>query len=212
MSLRRNMVVARRGAGELVIHNGIALSETEMAQLEALGTPTYLLVPSGFHRLDAPAYKARYPELKVLAPKGSRKKVAEKVAIDGTYEDFPNGGGIELLSLHGVHNAEGAMLVHSNDGTTLVLNDVVMNMDRRRDLFGYLLTTLLGSAPGPRVSRLARWLMVKDGPALRAQLEELAKKDDLVRLIVAHDKVARGPDAREALLKACGYLHAGAGA
>jgi hypothetical protein len=36
-------------------------------------------------------------------------------------------------------------------GVSVVLNDLVMNMDRRLDLIAYLFTTLLCSAPGPRV-------------------------------------------------------------
>ena len=34
-----------------------------------------LVVPGGFHRLDAKIYKARYPQVKVLCPAGARQKV-----------------------------------------------------------------------------------------------------------------------------------------
>jgi hypothetical protein len=98
------------------------------------------------------------------------------------------------------------MIVRSADGVSVVLNDVVMNMDTKKDVLGYFFTTLLGSAPGPRVSRLARWVYVKDQPALRAHLERLAKLPDLVRLIVAHENVARGAEAAAALRQAATYL------
>ena len=98
------------------------------------------------------------------------------------------------------------MITRSNDGVSVVLNDCVFNMDRKRDPLGFLITTLLGSAPGPRVSRLAKLVYIKDKKALRADFERFADLPNLIRVIVAHEKVASGPDARAALLKAAGYL------
>ena len=109
-------------------------------------------------------------------------------------------------TLHGVSDSEGAMLIRSPDGTTVVLNDAVFNMDRKRDPLGFFFTTLLGSAPGPRISRLAKLVFIKDKAALRGDLERYAAIPDLVRLVVAHEKVAQGLDARAALQKAITYL------
>lgn len=206
MSLKRQMIVVRLRDSALVIHNGIALEEPAQKALEALGTPTYLIVPNRGHRLDAPAYKARYPSLVVLTPRGGRVRVEEKVPVDGAYEDFPRDDVVRFETLHGVRDGEGAMIVRSSDGVTVVLNDVVMNMDRKRDVLGFLFTTILGSAPGPRVSRLARLVYVADRRALRADLERYAALPELVRLIVAHEKVASGTDAALALRKAATYL------
>ena len=206
MSLRRCMTVARASDGRLVIHNAIALNEAGMAELLALGEPSWLLVPNGYHRLDAPAYKKRFPALRVLAPRGSRAKVAEVVAVDGSYDDFSDDGAVILEHLPAVGEREGLMRVRSNDGITIVLNDIVFNMDKKRDLLGYLFTTMMGSAPGPRVSRLAKMALVKDKKVLRQKLEALAETPDLIRLIVAHEKVASGADAAFALRRAATYL------
>jgi len=206
MSLKRNMTIARLADGRLVIHNAVALDESAMKELEAWGTPAYLIVPSGIHRLDAPAFKKRYPALKVFAPSGSRAKVSEVVAVDGSYEDFPSDPDVRFEMLEGMGGLEGAMIVRSKDGVSLVLNDAVFNMDRKRDVLGFLFTTAFGSAPGPRVSRLAKLTLVKDKPALRAALERLAKQPGLTRLIVAHEKVAHGGEARAALEQAATFL------
>lgn len=206
MSLTRNMVVARRTDGTLVIHNAIALRADEQQKLEALGAPAHLVVPNGWHRLDAPAYKQRYPELRVFAPDGSRKKVEEKLAVDGTYAEFPADAAVRLEPLGGLKNIEGAMVVKSSDGSTVVLTDAVFNMDKKTDFFGRLFTSVLGSAPGPRISRLMKLVAVKDKRALRADLERLAALPDLQRLIVAHEKCAHGADARAALEQAATYL------
>lgn len=208
MSLKRVMTVARlEGPGSpLVIHNAIALEEPLMRELEAWGTPRYLIVPNGGHRLDAPAYKKRYPELQVFAPLGSRRKVEEVLPVNGTYSDFPEVPSLELRTLPGISETEGAMIVTSKDGRTIVLNDVVFNMDRPKDVLGLVITTAFGSAPGPRISRLAKLMFVKDKHALKAELKGLAAMPGLQRLVVAHDKVAHGPDAKRALETAAGYL------
>ena len=206
MSLKRTMVVVRLNDGRLVIHNGIALEERAQAELEAFGLPAFLIVPSGGHRLDAPAYKKRYPTVRVFAPRGSREKVQQVLPVDGVYEDFPADEVVRFETLHGVNESEGAMIVNSNDGVSVVLNDCMFNMDTKRDVLGWLFTTALGSAPGPRVSRLAKIAIVKDKKALRADFERFAEIPNLTRVIVAHEKVASGAEARAALLQAATYL------
>src|SRR4051812_45540873 len=71
----RVMTIARFGDGRLLMHNAIALEEPLMAELEAWGKPSFIVVPNGFHRQDAKIYKGRYPEAAVLCPKGATKRV-----------------------------------------------------------------------------------------------------------------------------------------
>ena len=112
------------------------------------------------------------------------------------YEDFPQDDTVRLETIAGVKKAEGVMVVRSEDGVTLVLNDVVFNMaEKPKDAVGWMVTSLFGSAPGPRVSRLFKMLAVSDKKALRADLERLASTPGLKRVIVAHGAVAQGADA-----------------
>lgn len=208
LGLRRNMVVARQDDGRLVIHNAIAVNEATRRELAALGEPSALIVPSGYHRMDAPAYRAAFPSLRVVAPQGARAKVEEVVPVDATYDDTlgSEDSSVLLEHLDGVAKQEGVMLVRSKDGTTVVLNDAVFNMDSPSKLLPRVITTILGSAPGPRVSRLVKYGLMKDRAMARAHLERLASLPDLVRVIVAHDKVAEGAEAKRALLTAAGGL------
>ncbi len=208
MSLRRTMTVVRRSDGSLLLHSPIALDEARQRELEALGPIAVIVVPSAVHRLDVPAYKTRYPGVHVFCPRGGRAKIAEVVPVDGSYEDYADDGVLRFETLDGVGEQEGALIVRSADGVTVVLNDVVMNMDKKRDLLGYVFTTLMGSAPGPRVSRLSRLWYVKDQPALRRHLERLASLPDLKRLIVSHEKLTSGPEAAASLREAASYLKA----
>jgi hypothetical protein len=209
MSLQRTMTIVRRTDGSLVLHSVICMREAQMRELERLGTPGAMIVPNQGHRLDAPAYKKRYRGLRVYTPAGGREKVAAVVPVDGAYEDFPSDDDVRLEMLHGVKDGEGAMIVRSRDGVTVVLNDAMHNMDKKRDLLGRLFTTLMGSAPGPRVSRTAKLFFIEDQAALRRDLLRYAEMPELVRLIVAHENVAHGPDAAAALREAATYLKTG---
>lgn len=205
-TLRRAMTIAKRSDGGLVVHSAIAMNDHEMKEIEKLGELAYLIVPNDIHRLDAPRYKARYPGIRVYVPRGGKKKIEDVVAVDGTYEDFPADAAVSLLPLAGVGDAEGVMRVESPDGVTLVFNDAVFNMDAKKDFLGWLFTTMLGSAPGPRVSRLGKAFLVKDRAAFKADLLRLASTPRLVRVIVSHEKIAHGKDAAETLRTAATFL------
>jgi hypothetical protein len=53
LTLPRRMTVVRLASGDLVIFSAIALKEEDMAMLESLGRPAFLVVPSQMHRHDA---------------------------------------------------------------------------------------------------------------------------------------------------------------
>ena len=186
MSLKRVMTMGRLGDGRIVIHSAIALDESAMGEIEGWGTPAVLLVPNAYHRLDAPAYLKRYPDLQVYCPRGSRTKVGEVIEVDGDYDDFAGDDSLTLEHLDGVRKVEGVMTVHSDSGSTLVFNDAVFNMPHGRGVPGFIFRHITASTGGPRVTRLFRTLAVKDRPALRSHLERLAGTPDLQRIIVSH--------------------------
>jgi hypothetical protein len=207
MALKRVMTVARRVDGGLVVHNAIALDDAAMAELDAWGPVTALLVPNGYHRLDARVFKQRYPAARVYCPRGATRKVAEVVPVDGSYADFPADATIELHTLAGVKEQEGVMLVRSADGATLVFNDAIFNMPHGRGFAGWIFRHVTQSTGGPRVSRLFRLGILKDKSAFRADLERLADTPELRRMIVSHHHMVEGiPDAAAAIRQAAATL------
>jgi hypothetical protein len=185
MPLQRVMVVARLRDGRLVVHGAMAMQEPAMKELEALGEPAVMLVPSRYHRMDAPRYARRYPAMLVYCPRGSREQVAAVVRVDGTFEDFAGDASVRLDHVDGIGDMEGVVRVHSEDGTTLVFNDVLFNMPHRGGVGGRIVR-LIGSSGGPRVTRTGRFFLVKDARALARRFVALAKTPDLVRVMVAH--------------------------
>jgi hypothetical protein len=187
IDLRRVMTVARRADGSLIVHNAIPLGEAEMAELDAWGKVATIVVPNRFHRLDARPFAERYPEARVLCPRGATRHVQKAVAVAGSYEDLPPDGTVDLISLDGTKAREGVMIVRG-DVTSVVLNDAVFNMDHAGGLFGFLLR-LIGASGKPCVEVGMKWLMISDKKAFRAHLESLAALPRLTHVVVSHHKV-----------------------
>src|SRR5690606_40207152 len=61
-SLRRVMVLAKMADGGVVVHNGIALEEYLMREIDDWGEVRYVVVPNAYHRLDCARFKRRYAE------------------------------------------------------------------------------------------------------------------------------------------------------
>lgn len=205
MPMKRVMTIARMAEGGLVIHNAIALDDESMGRIDAWGPVKFLVVPNGLHRLDAKIFKDRYPDATVLCPRGGRKKVGEVVAVDGHYEDFPADPTIRFEVLEGVKKQEGVMIVRSADGVTLVFNDAVFNMPHGRGLQGWIFKHVTQSSGGPKVSRLARLLLVGDRRAFHDHLLRLAELPDLRRAIVSHHEMITG-DVAAALRQAATWV------
>src|SRR5687767_4587963 len=123
VTIDRVMTIAQRSDGDVVIHSAIACDEPTMQAIQAIGPVRYLLVPGPSHRIDAPAYKDWFSEARVYTPRGAVEKVAEKVVVHGTYDEFPSDPMVWLETVGGMGNVDGGMWVRSRDGLTLVLND-----------------------------------------------------------------------------------------
>jgi hypothetical protein len=201
-SMHRVMTVVRLSDGRLVIHSAIALDEASMKQLEAWGTPAFLLIPHSRHRLDAPRFKERYPSLRVLVPPAVLDKARAVVSVDGTYSDLPPDAALRLEVLGGTGGAEGALIVQSADGASVVLNEVVFDLEPPKSAVGRAALRLVGFGPGARVTPVVKLELVKDKLQLKAHLERLAATPNLVRLIVSHSRMSEGPAAAAALLNA----------
>jgi hypothetical protein len=188
--IKRNMVIYRLGSGELVIHSAVALDESGMRALEALGRPAYLVVPHGGHRQDARFYLRRYPHLKVLAPAAARAKVDEEIRTDASEEDVLPALGITPHKLDGLKPAysENALEVDIDGGKALIVNDVIAG-----DGFSTNFALRLLGTPGGRlgIARAVRWTGFQNRAAVKSSLERLARRPDLKLLTLSHGSPVR---------------------
>jgi hypothetical protein len=181
----RRMTIARLRDGRLVVYSAIALGEAEMHSIEAFGTPTYLVVPSEIHRMDAKIWKDRYPDLKVIAPAGAREKVEKVVPVDATKVNFGDPS-VRLVTIPGTGDGEMALIVQTDGQTTLVLNDIIFNLANRRGLSGWFFKKIGMTGDEPHIPPVVKRRLVDDDDALRRQLEEWSHLPHLKRVILSH--------------------------
>ena len=193
----RRMTVVRLSDARLVIYSAIALDAEEMAALEAWGTPSFLVVPGGIHRMDAKIWKDRYPALFVVAPAGSRKKVEEVVPVDGTEVDFGDPK-VRFVTVPGTEALEAALVVQTSSGSSLIVNDLIWTVDDLPGFGGWLMRVGGFTGDQPRIPRAVGFKLIKDRPALRTQLESWARLPELNRIIVSHGPIVTA-EPREVL-------------
>jgi hypothetical protein len=184
-SFPRRMTAVRLSNSRLVVWSAIALDAKEMATLDAFGRPEFLIVPNDHHRLDAKAWKDRYPQMQVVAPNGSRAKVEEVVPVDTTAPDFGDPK-VQFVTVAGTSDREAALVVRTRNGATLVLNDLVGNIRDASGISGWLLRLAGFAGKSARIPKVVKLNLVKDADALRAQLLQWAEMQSLKRILVSH--------------------------
>jgi hypothetical protein len=195
--VERRMTVVRLADGRLVVWSAIALDEAQMQELERFGRPAYMIVPGDLHRMDARAWKDRYPQLVVVAPAAAREKVEAVVPVDATEVDFGDPK-VRFLTVPGTGEREAALLVEGTGGTTLVLNDLIFDLANRRGLSGWLFKAIGMTGDEPHIPPVVRMRKVVDKEALSAALRQWAQLPRLERVIVSHGGII-GNDAATVL-------------
>jgi len=186
--VQRRMTIVRLQDGRAVIYSAIALREEAMREVERFGTPAFLIVPNPIHRMDAKIWKQRYPALRVIVPAGARSKVEEIVSVDATEVDFGDPA-VRFLAVPGTQDREGALLVDSPNGTTLILSDLIFDLRNRPGLRGWLFKSLGMTGDEPHLPPPVKMRLVKDERALRAQLERWSRLPSLKRVVIAHGDI-----------------------
>lgn len=179
--LPRRMTAVRLKSGGLAIFSAIALQDLDMAELEALGQPTFLIVPSVRHRLDAPSYAQRYPNMTVVAPSAGKEKIGKVVRVDTSAPAFgdPSVRYVELA-------ADSALEVDCEDGLTIIVNDLIGDIHDESGIGGWLLRVMGFAGDDPHVPAPVKMLLGKHKAEVAQQFRRWASRDDLRRIIVSH--------------------------
>jgi hypothetical protein len=178
----RKMTLMRLSDGRIVVHSAIALEEPDMAEIERWGELAFCIVPNGRHRLDALAFRARYPTLKIVCPTAARALVERVVPLDGGYEMLPCE--IEWRT-PATKGDEAALIFRNRDRATIVFGDALFNVPHFGGALGWVFR-FVGSTGGPRVTPLAKRVVIANKRQLAFEFHELASIPGLVRLIPGH--------------------------
>jgi len=152
-----------------------------MAELEALGRPAFLIVPSERHRLDASGYAQRFPNMTVVAPSGGKEKIADVVRVDTSTPDFgdPSVRYVEVV-------ADSALEVDCEDGLTIIVNDLIGDIHDEGGIGGWLLRVMGFAGDDPHVPGPVKLTLGKHKREVAQQFRRWAERSDLRRIIVSH--------------------------
>ena len=202
--LPRNMTVYRLPDGRLLLYSVVAMHAADMEALEKLGRPAIMVMPHDRHQMDAPFYKRRYPDLRVLAPE---PRHARKVPVDGDLSEL-GALGINAYVLPGTTYREVVLELPVEGGTggmALCTTELLGNLSGLSGLMGLLLRLLGPPGGGLGVARVVRWREVSDRQRVRAWMKSLAERSDLRMVLVGHGSPLL-ENARDSLRRAARHV------
>lgn len=180
----RNMTVVRAASGQLVLYSVVALHEAGMRSLEALGKPAVLVIPHRRHQLDAPFYKARYPDIRVLAPNAQQLR---SVSVDGGLAELATFD-IPSYVLPGNSYEDVVMDVpFGAEGRALCVCETLSNVSLP-GVWSLLLRALGPPGGGFGIARAVRLREIRDASRLRIWLLSMAERRDLKALLLGHGR------------------------
>jgi hypothetical protein len=187
-TFERRMTVVQLADRTLVIYSPIALAESAMVRLEAFGRPAFLVVPGSHHRVDAKIWKDRYPTAAVIAAAGAREAVEEVVPVDSTEPDFGDAS-VHFHTVPGTSKDESALTVATDNGTTLILNDILANVQNAKGLDGVIARVFGFAGKKPQIPLPEKLSILDDKAALAAQFSAWATDPGLKRIVVSHGEI-----------------------
>lgn len=186
LGIGTRMTLVRLPDGRLFLHSPVPHDAALAAEIEAIGTPTFLVAPNKVHHLWLGGWADAYPAATVYGAPGLRDKRRDLVFHRELGDAPPSDWSAQLDQawIAGAPHVNEVVFLHRASGS-LVLTDFAMNFPSLPP--GWLTRLFLrgmGLAGGVRTSRLVRSL-VRDRAATRASLERILAWD-FDRVLVTH--------------------------
>ena len=181
---------------ELVFIDPFILPEEKTSVLEALGTPTHVLITNQNHDRDAEQYRRRYGA-KIMA----HRDLADHFdfALDGTFEDEdPLPGGLRAIRMYGAFKGE-TIFLHPEQSGSLIVGDAIMNLQLGRYGVAGVAMRTVGWPEGP--GTMPRLLMEDEMQAAESYRKLL--RYPFSRILMSHGTPIL-TEARSTLLKGLG--------
>ncbi|TPX71229.1 hypothetical protein SpCBS45565_g01236 [Spizellomyces sp. 'palustris'] len=172
----------------LLLYSVLCADESTMAEIDALGTVTHIYIPCSWHTLDAAAYKTRYPNAKLVAPRASLPRIKDKVKaeVQAAEDVFPAWTHSDHVTPGGDGTMEQFVRLVAPQGQSLEFDEVELlvtlpNSTRTSPRHALLFNDMLQSGSGEALEfqTMGRILMVDRAKLLRDWLSTLI--EDVVR-------------------------------
>jgi hypothetical protein len=200
----RMVSVVRLHSGELVIHSAGPFTPEDVASIQRLGKPGWLLEAMIWHDTFARQGREAFPNIPFLAPEGFSELVG-----------FPTeplvpapaawGNELEVLRLEGIPRIREHVVFHRPSGT-LIVADLLFNFGPETSPWTrFLALCAVGSKHRPGMSRPFR-MMIGDKAAFQRSMETLMRWE-FDRIVVGHREIIESDGKRllSGALKAAGF-------
>ena len=191
------MAVIRFLDGSVFVWSPIRITESLRTAVDAIGEVRHIVAPNSLHHLFLPEWKRIYPEARLYAPPGLRKKRTD-IGFDADLGDTPSpdwSGEIDQVLMRGNLITTEAVFFHASSGTVLFADllqqippqllsgwrAVVAKLDRM-------------TAPEPSVPRKFRIAFISRRPAREAFARILAWPAEKVLMAHGTPVVANAPE------------------
>ncbi|MDI1450510.1 hypothetical protein [Polyangium sp. 6x1] len=199
----RMAVVGLGGGALLVVSPGTDLREAQWEQLSRWGTPRFLLAPNHFHHAGLPAWKARFPEAKVVAhPRAQTFLRIKRRGIpieDLSLLEAALPDGVRVFSPPVAKQGETWVSVKTSEGAAWFVTDGIVNEEHLpRGPLGLLLR-VLGFRAELMTNPFFKRFFVEDKTAYKAWVRAELDRDRPVLFVPSHGAPLRGADVCDRL-------------
>jgi hypothetical protein len=179
----RMVTIIRLPSRRLVLHSMAAFSPGDVAQIRALGEPSWLVEAMMLHDTFARQGRDTFPDIPFLAPEGFAK-----VVNFATSPLFPApaewSGQLEVFALAGLPRLKEHLFLHI-PSRTLILADLVFNFPPEETGWNHFFHRYIAGIKGyPGMSRVFR-LCIEDRSAFRTSITAVLAAD-FDRIVVGH--------------------------
>ena len=190
------MAVIKLSSGGLFVWSPIALSPALKREIDALGPVRCLVSPNLLHHLFLGEWKAAYPDARLFAPPGLRKR-RKDLAFDADLGDTPDplwAADIDQVLVRGSFAMTEVVFFHRASGAA-IFADLIQNFPRDYYKGWRGLLARLGGIVAAQSRRAADWrASFIDRSAARAALARILAWP-IERVLIAHGEPASADGA-----------------
>lgn len=167
-------------------------------QVEALGTPSFLVAPNHFHHMGIASYLEKWPDAKAITSAGALPRLEKKSDIpsfgnlDALREVLPSG--VTILEAPCLKNGEIMLRAETETGIIWSVSDAFFALAEHPTGFMGLVTRATGTSKGLRIGKTFTTLAITDRKVYGAWLREQLETDKPTILIPGHGEIISGPD------------------
>ena len=189
----RSIAIKLKNEGCLVVSPGAHLIQTVEKELPDLGKPKTILIPNSFHHYGISAWLEAYPGIKAVASVQAIRRLSKRGyhsirSLNLLREELPEN--IQILEPPGWRAGEVWLRVQMEKRIAWIVADAFFNMPKLSPRFlTRLIQRTAKAAPGLSISRILKWVLIKNRRLYRRWILEQLEKDQPSILVPAHGEI-----------------------